>query len=161
MSDELKRIKGLWRSVRRSAIVVLATLVGGYVGFWVAMFWAIPTPSYVLGGGYRMMFAAFVLTPMAAAASGLFAFLMTKVKQKTIRFALCGTVLAPTLATVITEAMISQMHDPTWPSRLSSEGVRAVGLSIGAIALVGALGGLAISRMTDPLTPMPNAQNRD
>jgi hypothetical protein len=139
MSDELKRIKGLWRSVRRSAIVVLATLVGGYVGFWVAMFWAIPTPSYVLGGGYRMMFAAFVLTPMAAAASGLFAFLMTKVKQKTIRFALCGTVLVPTLATVITDAIISQMQ----------------------IALVGALGGLAISHMTDPLTPMPNAQNHD
>jgi len=149
MSDERDRIKGLWRSARRAAIVVLATLVGGYIWFWVAMFWAIPTPSYILGGGYRMMFAAFVLTPMAAVASGFLAFVLPEVKQRTTRFALCGAVLAPTLATVITEVVISQMHDPTWPSRLSSEGIRAVGLSIGAIALVGALGGIAISHMAD------------
>jgi hypothetical protein len=42
------------------------------------MWWAIPTPSYVLGGLYRMVFAAYVLTPMAAAASGYLAFRLTK-----------------------------------------------------------------------------------
>jgi hypothetical protein len=137
-------------------MIGLATIVGGCVTFYASiLFFALRFPT--LGGMYLIVVWGPLIALVGAAASGCFAFLLTKVKQKTIRFALCGTVLAPTLATVITEVIISQMHDPTWPSRLSSEGVRAVGLSIGAIALVGALGGLAISHMTDPLTPMPNA----
>ena len=132
--------------MRRASIVVVAALVGGHVGLWVSWFWAIPTPSYVLGGAYRMMFAVFVLTPLAAATSGLFAFLLIRVKHRAIRFALWGAGLAPA---VVAEIVISQVHDATSPSWLSSEGVRAVGLLIGAIPLFGALGGLAISHMVD------------
>jgi hypothetical protein len=133
---------------RRVALIALATIVGGCVTLYASiLFFALGFPS--LGGMYLIAVWAPLIAPVGAAASGFFAFLMTKVKQETIRFALCGAVLAPTLATVITEVIVSQTRDPMWPSRLSSESVRAVGLSIGAIALVGALGGLAISHMTD------------
>lgn len=58
--------------------IALAAIVGGFAAFWASILWAIPTPRYVLGGAHRMMFAVFVLTPAAAAASGYLAFRLTK-----------------------------------------------------------------------------------
>ena len=147
MSDEQDRIKAQWRSVRRAALVVVAVIVGGYIGFWFAVFWAIPTPSYVLGGAHRMLFAAFVLTPVAAAASGSLAFLLNKVKQRTIRFTLWGAVLAAALAAIAETIAMSKMSDPA--SRVSPEHVwTIVRIGLAASALIGMLGGLAISRLT-------------